>query len=164
MNPKKPQFLRPSENLKRKALNFEKGLGLTLSQVELDRIVEVIEDSRDSFIAQVAAKLKLIRKALEEIHPDDTREISEFLGEIRQESYAIKGLGGTYGFPLLTYVAKSLNDYVERKRSLTAKQITVVDLHVAMLYVVLSERVTRVDPELEARMLKSFQELTTKFR
>jgi hypothetical protein len=33
-----------------------------------------------------------------------------------------------------------------------------------MLYAVLAERVQRVDPEMEARLLKSFEELTAKIR
>ncbi len=161
---KKPQFLRPNENLKRKALNFEKGFGLTLSDEEVEQIAAVVEESRDGFIAQIAAKLKTMRQAAAQIDPSDDRGIAEFLQEIREQSYAIKGLGGTFGYPLLTAVAKSLNDYVERKRSLAEKQLTVVTLHIKMLYAVLAERLTTVDPETEARLLTAFQELTAKIR
>ena len=159
----KPQFLRPNETLKRKALNFEKGLGLTLTEEEQAHVETAVDNSRDTFISQVAGKLRILRQVLLAIA--DSEPNPELIEQTRTESYAIKGLGATFGFPLLTAVAKSLNDYVEeRRKALNRRQVEVVRLHVDMLYVVLAERLTKVDPEREQELLNAFEKLTAKIR
>lgn len=158
----KPQFLRPNETLKRKALNFEKGLGLTLTDQEQAHVESAVDNSRDSFISQVAGKLRILRQVLLAIA--DSEPNQELIEQTRTESYAIKGLGATFGFPLLTAVAKSLNDYVEARERLNRRQVEVVRLHVDMLYVVLAERLTRIDPEREQELLDAFEKLTAKIK
>lgn len=160
----KAQFLRPNETLKRKALNFERGLGLTLSDEEIDRVTKAVDNSRDEFISSVATKLRAIRVNLPQAIAGGAEAISALLAETKRESYEIKGLGATFGFPLLTAIAKFLNDYVMDRRTLTGRQVEVVRLHVDMLYVVLAQRLTHIDPEREQELLTAFEELTTKIR
>jgi hypothetical protein len=73
-------------------------------------------------------------------------------------------MGGTFGFPLMTMVAKSLSEFLERKRPLGANQLAVISLHVNMLYVILAQKLKVVDVALEDDLTSAFGKLTHKIR
>jgi len=158
------EFVPPNDGLKRKTLNFETGLGLSLTEEEIEKIAVVIERSADIFVSGVGQKLKILRGAIATLDLRNPARVNVFLSNARSEAYDIGSMGGTFGYPLLTMVAKSLSEFLERKRPLGANQLAVISLHVNMLYVILAQKLKVVDVALEDDLTSAFRKLTQKIR
>jgi hypothetical protein len=158
---KKARIIRPPDDLRRRAVNNTRGLNLELTPQEIARIETAVHRSKDRFITQIAEKLKLLRVShMQADDKPDTR--TGYLGKLRDESLAMKGLGGTYGFPLVTTIAASLNDFVLKRTMVDDRQMTVIRLHIDTLYVLLSQLAT-LKPDTEGEILASFRIMTSKY-
>lgn len=72
-------------------------------------------------------------------------------------------MGGTFDFPLLTQVAKSLNDYVRSLKNVTKTHLDIITLHIDALYVILAQHITGQGGATEAQVLTALQQATKKF-
>lgn len=158
---KKVRIIRPPDDLRRRALNATRGLNLDLTPAEISRIETAVNRSKNRFVSQVAEKLKALRalhheaEAKPELRP-------AYLAQLRDDSLAIKGLGGMFGYPLVTSIAASLNDFVLKRETAEAPQLIVIRLHIDAIYVILSRKAETLRPELEGELLASFRILAAK--
>lgn len=161
---KPPRIISPPQDLKRRALSATHGLSLELTPQELLQIEAVVHKSKDRFVAQVAEKLKSLRAMQQEAERDASLRPT-FLGLLRDESLAIKGLGGTFGFPLVTTIASSLNDYVAQRKTCDVRQLLIVRLHIDTIYVLLARgrQPQGLRAETEGELLASFKILTARY-
>jgi hypothetical protein len=162
---RRARIINPPQDLKRRAISATKGLNIELTPAELARIETAVHKSKDRFVGQIAEKLKVLRSTHQvaeknpAIHP-------MYLGQLLDESLAIKGLAGTYGFHLVTTVASSLNDFVMNRTAATDRQLIVIRLHIDMLYVLLARAQQPhggMRAETEGELLASFKILTAKY-
>ena len=157
---KRVRIIRPPDDLSRRAVNTTRGLNLDLTPAERARIETAVHRSKDRFVRQVAERLKSLRiKHAEAEAKPELR--SAYLGQLRDDSLAIKGLGGTFGYPLVTVIASSLNDYVLKRDTAEDRQLLVVRLHIDAIYVLLAQKAAGLRPETEGELLASLKILTT---
>lgn len=136
--PSRARFISAPLELKRKAVSYQKGLELALTPELVSGFEAVVNRSRDRFVASVAPLLAKLRSL--QAGALATRETAtEFIVETQAVSYAIKGLGGTLGYPLATAAAKSLNDFVHHRETLDTRRLAVIRLHVDALYLILAQ-------------------------
>ena len=159
---KKARIIRPPDDLRRRALNATRGLNIQLSPDERTRIEAAVHRSKDRFVTQIADKLKALRAAQGEA---ETRpELRErYLAQLRDDSLAVKGLGGTFGYPVVTTIAASLNDFVLKVAAADKNQLLVIRHHIDALYVILARQLSRLRPETEGELVASLKILTAKF-
>ena len=86
------------------------------------------------------------------------------IARIVADALEIKGMGGTFKFPLLTQVAKSLHDYATQIHEPNAWNTVIVGHHIDALYVVLAQRITGLGGRIEAELLKALRAASTKFK
>lgn len=161
---RKPRIINPPQDLKRRALSATQGLNLELTPQELLQIEAVVHQSKDRFVGQIAEKLKALRA----MHHEAERNAAvraTYLQMLRDESLAIKGLGGTFGFPLVTTIASSLNDYVRTRADADLRQLLIVRLHIDTIYVLLARgrQPQGLRAETEGELLASFKILTARY-
>lgn len=161
---RKPRIISPPQDLKRRALSATQGLNLELTPQELLQIETVVHQSKDRFVSQIAEKLKTLRG----MHLEAERSAAvrvRYLQLLRDESLAIKGLGGTFGFPLVTTIASSLNDYVRARPDADLRQLLIVKLHIDTIYVLLARgrQPQGLRAETEGELLASFKILTARY-
>ena len=158
---KKTRIIRPPDDLRRRALNATRGLNIDLTAEERERIETAVHRSKNRFVSQIAEKLKAMRVThLEAEHNAELRPAS--LSQLRDESLSIKGLGGTFGYPLVTAIAASLNDFVLKRADVTGPQLAVIRLHIDAIYVILAQNTTDLPPETESELMASFRALTAR--
>jgi len=162
---RRARIINPPQDLKRRAISATKGLNIELTPGELAKIETAVHKSKDRFVGQVAEKLKVLRSThlVAEKNPGIH---TMYLGQLLDESLAIKGLAGTYGFHLVTAVASSLNDFVMNRTAATDRQLIVIRLHIDMLYVLLARAQQPrggMHAETEGELLASFKILTAKY-
>lgn len=158
----KVQIIQPTGELRKRAVNYKKGFSVELTSTEMIQLEKVVHDSKDKFVEAVSEKLKNLRDAAHAVG-DDIMTMPAFLKTAERESLEIKGLGGTFDFPLLTQVAKSLNDYVRSLKNVTKVHLEIVTLHVDALYVILAQHITGQGGATEAEVLSALLQATRKF-
>lgn len=163
MAKKRVQIIPPSNELKRKAVNFKKGLDLQPTPDILRKIEEVVHRSSDKFITEVAGHLSRLRPLHAEAQAKKTQRPA-YLEAARDASLTIKGLGGTFGYPLLTGFAKSMNDFSKTIDTPTDKQMMILGLHIDALYVTLAQRIAGEGGKIEGELLQAFRVAIDKFK
>lgn len=153
---KKPEFLPPQQDLRRKAVNFSKGFRLKLEPAELRRLEAVVEKASDALSLDVSDKLKQLRAALEEVARGD--QADRAMRAIRMLSLDIKGAGGMFNYPLLTEFAKSLNDFVKGIDQPTPLQLDIIAAQIDALYVVMGQRIEGHGGKLEQELLAALNQ------
>jgi chemotaxis protein histidine kinase CheA len=159
----KVQIIQPSTDLRKRAVNFKTGFGVILSPQETQKLQMVVEKSSDQFTRQVGEKLKALREEMAAFEDGDAPPM-KLIERIVADALEIKGMGGTFKFPLLTQIAKSLHDYATQIREPNAWNTVIVGHHIDALYVVLAQRITGLGGRIEAELLKALRAASTKFK
>lgn len=160
---RKARLIAPSLGLKRRAVSVHKGLDLSLTKRDVRRIETAIEKSKDRCANEVSDQLASMRVQFPDAMASRTKRPG-FLRAVRAGSLDIKGLGGMFGFPLLTAFAKSLNDYVTSLKDAEDVQMAVIATHIDALYVVLVQRIAGLGGRVEGDVLDAFKAATRKFK
>lgn len=159
----KVQIIQPSGDLRRRAVNFKTGVGVILSPQETQKLQNVVEQSGEKFVRDIGATLKKLREEMAEL-PEGAPPTLALLQRVAGEALDIKGLGGTFKFPLLTQLGKSLHDYVTQIKAPNAMNTVLVAYHVDALYVVLAQRMTGLGGRTEAELLAALRAACTKYK
>ncbi len=152
----KPQFIPNRGELKRKAVNYKTGMEIKLDEATLKKMEQLVENSSAEFLNETVESLKGLREALGRAATDPSAR-SEVLDHIREEAFQIKGMGGVFGYPLLTEFAKSLHDFLKELEDLDELQQEIVSIHVDTLYVVVSHKIKGSGGPLEAQLRASLK-------
>lgn len=150
-----PQRIAAPQELKLKAVNYRTGFSVSPSSEELEALEQVIANSVDLFRSEVARGLRQMRKSFAGAG-DRTRSRAGFLRIARDESYMMKGLGGTFGYPLLTQIAKSMNRFVTALESLDDRQLYLAGLHIRAIDLVFSDDIRGAGGRLEQEVVDGF--------
>jgi hypothetical protein len=159
----KVQIIQPSMDLRKRAVNFKTGFGVILTPDEAVKLEAVVEKSSDTFAKQVAAKLKVLRESLAALN-DDTAPHMALIDRVASDALEIKGLGGTFKFPLLTQIAKSLHDYAAQIKEPNVWHGVIFAHHIDALYVVLAQRITGLGGKVESELLKALRQASNKYK
>lgn len=158
---RKAQVIPPPDDLKRKAVNFKKGLNLELSESETRKVEGVVEASADRFLTEIGDKLQAVRVQSANLSEGDP-SVAGYLDAIRSVSLDIKGMGGTFGYPLLSAIAKSLNDFTKKMDTATETQLSVIRHHLDALQVILVQGITGEGGAQEKDLLGALRTATEK--
>ena len=153
----------PSQELRRKAVNFKKGFRLKLEPEEIRKLEAVVEKATDQFTVEVAEKLRTLRLALHDVAQGQIAA-TPAMQAIRSVSLEIKGMGGMFKYPLLTAFAKSLNDFTRDMGVPTPIQLDIIAAQIDALYVVMGNRIQGNGSKVEMQLLDALEEAARKFR
>ncbi len=149
---KKPQFINPPQDLRNKAVNFKTGVAVQLTDDIASKLEAAIAANGDTFAMEVLDKLKSMRTTIAGVSPDSIARMF-MLPEISGLAFEIKGMGGTFGYPLLTRLAKSLHDFIRGLGMPSDAQFEVIRIHVDAMYILLAQHVTGQGSTSEQEML-----------
>lgn len=158
----KVQIIQPSGDLRKRAVNFKTGFGVVLSLGETQKLQNVVEKSTEKFVRDIGATLRKMREDLAAL-PEGEILTHDMLVRVGNDAIDIKGLGGTFKFPLLTQIAKSLHDYVQKIETPSAWNAVIVGHHIDALYVVLAQRITGFGGQLESELLVALRAAGAKY-
>ena len=153
----------PSQELRRKAVNFKKGFKLKLEPEEIRKLEAVVEKATDQFTVEVAEKLRGLRVALNDV-ANSQIGADQAMQAIRSLSLEIKGMGGMFKYPLLTAFAKSLNDFTKDMGVPTPIQLDIIAAQIDALYVVMGNRIQGSGSKIEMQLLDALEEAARKYR
>ena len=159
----KVQIIQPSGDLRKRAVNFKTGFGVVLSAGETQKLQNVVEKSSEKFVRDIGATLRKLREDLAAL-PEGEILTNDMLARVANDAVDIKGLGGTFKFPLLTQIAASLHDYVQKIETPSAWNAVIVGHHIDALYVVLAQRITGFGGQVESEVLVALRTASAKYK
>lgn len=159
----RPRRIRASLDLQRKAVNFKAGVDIDPDDALLEKLDTVVAESSDLFLKEMATAIATMRREFRSARIDPS-ESATFVVTAKAQSYVVKSLGGTFGYPLLTQIAKSLNDYVTEVYLPTEEQLSLIGLHVDALSAVLVRHITGDGGRVESAVLAAFRKATETIR
>ena len=155
---KKAQIIPPQTDLKRRTVNFVKGFDINLSPQQLDELEQVVQRSTETFVRDIGKDLADCRKLVVAAISDNSKA-STALENSADLAYSVKALGGTFQYPLMTQIAKSLEIFVADRTTANMKQLLVIQLHIDSLYVILASRVTGFGTTVEQATVAALTKL-----
>jgi hypothetical protein len=159
---KNVQVIPAQMELRQKVVNFKTGVDIAMTPAQLDELEEVIQESKDEFVVEAASILKKLRMDVARARAN--KDDAETFVEIAQDAaYDIKALGGTFNYPLMTAIAKSLHNFLYERTTLEGKQYDLVSLHIDMLYLVLSRQMDGPGGVTEQQIVLALQEGARRF-
>jgi hypothetical protein len=135
------KFIKASQTLRQKAVNHRTGLPLVLPPEMRSQIEGVIAASADSFATDILAKLIEMRQIIARLGKDELSR-TFVLPNVQELAFDIKGMGGLFGYPLLTALGKSLNDFVTAQSMPSEAAFEIISIHIDAIYVLLAQHVT----------------------
>ena len=159
---KKAQIIPPSMTLKRRAVNSKKGFDTSPKPEDLRKIEEVVNSSADKFITVIAGTLRALRGAIT-LAENDPPMRDMVLVEVRERAFDLKGLGGTYKFPLLSEIGRSLHGLTAQMTQINDVQLAIIKYHVDALYVVVAQKIQGVGGTVEQELIVAFRKAVEKF-
>ena len=86
------------------------------------------------------------------------------LNAIQVTAHELKGMGGTFGYPLVTRVGGSLEQYLIDNAPGGAVDITIIQGHVAAISEMVTAFKKDLDPQTETRLNDLLEQLETRLR
>jgi chemotaxis protein histidine kinase CheA len=155
--PSRPLHIPNRGDLKRKAVNYKKGLDLKLDDSLREKMNALVEASASAFLDEAAEYIKELRERVSAM-PAETEARIALVEDVREEAFQIKGMGGVFGYPLLTEFAKSLHDFLKTiDGDLDELQQEIVSIHIDTLYVVIAHKIAGSGGALEAQLRASLK-------
>lgn len=152
----RPKIIPNRGELKRKAVNFKKGMELKLDDALREKMEALVQASAGDFLEETAERLREMREQVTHLPTEPDKRIA-MVEHIREEAFQIKGMGGVFGYPLLTEFGKSLHDFLKDLTDLDDLQQEIVSIHVDTLYVVVAHKIGGSGGALEAQLRASLK-------
>lgn len=163
--PLRPLHIPNRGELKRKAVNYKKGLDLKLDDALREKMEALVQASASAFLEETAEQIKLLRERISAMPSSEPEARRLLVEDIREQAFQIKGMGGVFGYPLLTEFAKSLHDFLKTiDGDLDDLQQEIVSIHIDTFYVVIAHKIAGSGGMLEAQLRASLKAAVEKAR
>jgi ribosomal protein L18E len=159
---KNVQIIPAQTDLKRRAVNFIKGFDINLSPEQLEELEQVVQKSSETFVRDIGKDLMACRKTVIGALGDKSKR-GKAVEECADLAYSVKALGGTFQYPLMTQIAKSMETFMADRTTANEKQLLVAQLHIDSLYVILAGRVTGFGSTVEQATVAALTKLTERY-
>jgi len=146
------KLIKASQELRRRAVNRQRGLDLVMGDELRQRLETVIAAASPEFEKELLGRLADIRKLLTGLNGDDFAMIF-LMPQLQELAIDVKGMGGTFGYHLLTDLGKSLQDFLSQIDLPTASEFEIVAIHVDAIYMLLAQRIRGQGGDLERQLL-----------
>lgn len=156
------QIIPPNTDLKRRAVNFVKGFDINLSPEQLEKLEQVVQRSTETFVRDIGKELMDCRKEVIDALANKSKRPEAIIAS-NDLAYSVKALGGTFQYPLMTQIAKSLESFIADRTTANEKQLLVIQLHIDSLYVILASRVTGFGTTVEQATVAALTKLTERY-
>ncbi|MEQ8284913.1 transcriptional regulator [Thalassospira sp.] len=159
---KNVQIIPAQTDLKQRAVNFINGFDINLSPEQLEELEQVVQRSSETFVRDVGKDLMDCRRLVIQSLGDKTKR-PEAVTACSDLAYSVKALGGTFQYPLMTQIAKSMENFVADRTTANEKQLLVSQLHIDSLYVILAGRVTGFGSTVEQATVAALTKLAERY-
>lgn len=158
MSEEKLEIINPPNTLKNKVGTGGAG---AVDLEALERAEQVIAGMTDSYLEWVVEDLKKIDAAYTALASAEGDRKKEMEG-VFQVSHDIKGQGGSFGYDLMTAIAKELCRLIEKAGKIGPGEVEAVKLHIDAMKLVIGEDLKGSGGKEGEKMLSGLQQICDK--
>jgi hypothetical protein len=137
----KIRFFRLRNKLKDKAGSGVSAGGLGFALEALDEAMEEMGKFSAGYPEWVAGSINELSEALNVAKGAEEQERARPYKIINDIAHDMRGQGGTFGYPLVTMVSKSLHLFTGRNPGTTDNHVEIIKAHIDTMHVVIRERI-----------------------
>lgn len=138
-----------------------KGVGPDLQTI-MARVEAGMETLKHQYSDVLSSDLAALDKALEKIKAETGELPTEAATELYQAAHEIRGLAGSFDYPLLTGIAGSLCGFIDQLDSDLRPHIRVIELQVGAMHAVVANKITGGGGRQGRELVASIGDLVTK--
>lgn len=118
-----------------------------------------IDKLKDTYLHWTRTQLKKLHSHLHLLERQGLNKPGNLMNEIFDLAHNIKGLGGSFGYFLMTDIAASLCDYVRNVENIADMKIEIIFAHVTAMDVVISKEIEGSGGETGNEIIVRLQEI-----
>ncbi|MEX6723061.1 Hpt domain-containing protein [Parapedomonas caeni] len=161
----KVRFYRLRNRLKDKTAGLGSGMdgGIEIDTAALEAaqkiFEEMAEDYPDWVSNQIAQLYELHRRCVDT--PEQRRGLFE---QITAMAHDLKGQGGTFGYPLVTTFATSLNRFSTLRNDIRDSHVEIIKAHIDAMRAVIRDRIKGDGGAIGAALTRGLEQVISKYR
>lgn len=133
----KIQIFQPSSSLAKKVtLVDDETTKNAIKQAE-----NFMETQEINYPAWLDDDLKNLKNTFKKINPNSNNQPKNLLNDIFKISLEIKGQGGSYGYPLISYVADNICTLLDSVSKISKEDIEIIRIHIDVLSIIAKNRI-----------------------
>ena len=140
LSEKEVRILAPDYSLK-KVIAEDVDIKEIFSPENIDKAQAVINENKASFLEWVLQDIGQLHASYAKALASPADKEAE-TRKMARTAFIIKSQAGTFGFPLATRIAKSLDEFCSRHTQPTDDQLTVIHKHIEALVVIFNHNIT----------------------
>ena len=118
-----------------------------------------VDKLKDTYLHWTKAQLVKLHGYLRLLDREVEDRPDNLVSEIYHLTHDIKGLGGSFGYYLMTDIATSLCDYVRYEESISDLNLPIIVAHITAMDVVLSEEIEESGGEQGNKIIAHLQNM-----
>lgn len=136
--------------------------GESMSEELLKNAEAKVQELVADYLAWVGGDLTTLEKVVDELVPTSPRA-AELLARARDILHNMKGNGSTFGYDLITEIAKSGGDILRKRETIDDTRREALRHHVAALRVVVDKKITGPGGEPGKRLVNRLHDIAAPF-
>ncbi len=154
----KLEVINPPNVLKKKV--GTDGMG-AIDLEAIEKAEEAIASLADSYLDSVVEDLRKIDEAFEKLQAATGDRKEELMG-VFQEALNLKGLGGSFGYDLMTAIGNELCRLIEKLDKAGPKEVEAIKLHIDSMKLVIGNDIKGKGGDAGEKMLAGLQQVCDK--
>ena len=118
-----------------------------------------VDKLKDTYLHWTKTQLVKLQGYLRLLDREEEDRPDNLVSEIYHLTHDIKGLGGSFGYYLMTDIATSLCDYVGYEESISDLNLPIIVAHITAMDVVLSEEIEESGGERGNKIIAHLQNM-----
>lgn len=156
------KIVKPENNLK-KLIGEDVDLRKVFSAENIEKAQEVISAQAENFLEWVKEDLNRLEDCYQSAQ-QDVAASKPWVSKLAHTAFIIKSQAGTFGYPLATKVAKSLDDFCNKDFTERSEHLLVIRKHIDTLQMIFAKRVQGDGDDIGGELLANLERLITKYR
>lgn len=153
---KPAQFIQPPKTLQDKFI----GETVKLTPAIIEKAEAAMEELAEDFGDSLLQDIEKLRRAVDEFRAQQDVELSDLF----RQSFDLKGLGSTLGFPLLTGLGQTLCQMFEQRKKLNELDHSIVNAHINAMTAIVANDIRGKDDSTGQAILADLAKLVARAR
>ena len=159
----KVRYIRLRNKLQSKVGGAKRGEGGTISPEVLEKALAEMKKAEDEYPEWVKKTLLELVEELNSAKAKPEAERTKHFKRVGAIAHELKGQGGTFGYPLVSAIGKSLNDFTQRDVLVTNNHLEILKAHIDTMRAVINGHVSGDGGAIGKELIVSLERAIAKY-
>ena len=151
------QVIEAPKTLAKKAV---RGSGPNLKTI-LARSEKCVAALNSDYAAMMTSEFKLLRRTASELGATNEDGQENSLKEIYTRCHDLRGLAGTFGYPLVTEVGSSLCNFIDESGARSINRVEIINTHINAMIAIVGAKATGDGGKIGQQLVRDLSQLVS---